>query len=473
MIRVESPEDQVHVAKIYEADQGHLFEYWDDLSTDQRRRLIDQISSFDPFEVQRLYRRMVSASSDGHGSRLEDLTPPAMIALPESAEAPEHRAAVDAGWEVLRSGSVGVFMVAGGQGSRLRFEGPKGMYPVGPVTERSLFQLFAERVLALSRRIKRSLHWFVMTSEENHEQTKAFFQQNNYFGLGPNEIVFAQQGMLPVVDRRGRILMRSPFEIVRGPTGHGATVEVMRSLAGEFRSRGVEQLFYMQVDNPMIEVCDPAFIGHHVLQKSEFSSKAIAKIEPDEKVGVFCQSGSRMVVVEYSELGDAERHRRDDDGQLTFRAGNLANHVISVPFVCPEGDQVPFEMPYHIARKATAYYRNGQTVQPEEPNAIKFESFLFDVLPYAANPIVVEASRSEYSPIKNFDGDCSPETSRRDLTEHYALWLEAAGVNVPRNGDGRVEGRIEISPLYADGIEALRDRLNGATIEFQDPLVLS
>lgn len=475
MIRVESPPDQVNVAKVYEAGQDQIFEYWDDLGAPQRKELLSQIDLIDFQELARLTRTLILEDGGHDQGRVGQLEPAQLIPLTEAGNGHrvELNAAIAAGNEALRQGQVAVFLVAGGQGTRLRFEGPKGIYPIAPITGKSLFQLHAEKLVAVQRRYRCSIPLIIMTSDSNHEATEQFFKEHSYFGLNAADVMFERQGMLPVVDgRRGKILLRSRHEIVISPNGHGGSVAVVQSLRDTLHPRGIRYLFYQQVDNPMIILCDPAFIGYHIVRDSDFSSKAVPKTHPDEKVGVFCRTGNQLAVVEYTELDDEARHATDADGRLAFRGGNLACHVISLGFLAPAEGEASFEMPYHVAHKATPYLRSGEQVEADAPNSIKFESFLFDVLPYASNPIVLETSRREYAPVKNFSGECSPDATRRALIEQWSSWLQEAGYEVPRAADGEVCHPVEISALLADNAETLRERLDGRELDLSRELLL-
>ncbi|MGE3165050.1 MAG: UTP--glucose-1-phosphate uridylyltransferase [Planctomycetota bacterium] len=482
MIRVETPRDQVNVAKVYEAGQEQIFEYWEEINSEQRQFLLEQIAAIDFQEFNRLIRGLRDANNSQPAPRDPGaLGPVSMVPLAvdeASRQALTH--ATEVGLTSFRAGEVGVFLVAGGQGTRLRFDGPKGLYPVGPITGRTLFHGFADQILAMQRRVRRSIPWLIMTSRSNHEATRSYFQEHAYFGLNPSSVSFHEQGMLPVVDRRrGRMLLRDRHEIALSPNGHGGAASIIRTLEPTLTQQGIRYLLYHQVDNPLLRVCDPAFLGHHILEDSQFSSKAVAKKSPEEKMGVFCRSGDRTVVVEYTELSDSERHARDADGQLTFRAGNVASHVISVNFLAANREgAASFDMPYHHAYKATPYLRAGQSVDTGEPNSVKFESFLFDVLPHARNPIVVEADRGEeFAPVKGLEGDDTPSSCRQALIDRWARWLESAGVAVPRDGSGQVTATLEVSALFADSAEELADRLRsqrgqGKTIEVTDQLLL-
>lgn len=473
MIRVETPRDQIHVARVYEARQEQIFEYWDTLGPDERRALLAQLATIDFPEFQRLLRTTRDGSDEAPTVPAQ-LEPLPMIGLPEGPNAQrERQLAQRVGLESLRRGECAVLLVAGGQGTRLRAPGPKGKFPIGPVSGHSLFQVLAEQLLAMQRRVKRTIPWLIMTSESNHEETRAFFQEHGFFGLGAADVLFQPQGMLPVVDRRrGRILLESPGRIALSPNGHGGAVGIIRGLRTELERRGIRHLFTHQVDNPLLEVVDPTFLGFHLLSESQFSSKAVARTDPDERIGVFGRGPGGPQVIEYTELPANERHARLPDGKLRFGAGNVAAHLIALDFVCPSGRGEPFPMPYHRAFKAAPHMDGGQRVEPTEPNAMKFESFLFDLVPYSRNPIVFEVDRAEqFAPVKNAEGPDSPATSQAALIERWGRWLQAAGVEVARR-EGRVAGSIEISPLFAAGAEELAEQLKGQPIEFQDGLWL-
>jgi len=467
MIRVDNPRDEANVAQVYEANQEQVFQYWNDLDAVERRSLLDQIASIDFPEFRRLVesKRADSPAGETPGTRL---APAAMIPLPRTAEEREARdRAHAAGMEALNAGEVGVFLVAGGQGTRLGFEGPKGCFPLLPISGATLFQHFAEKIRALRDRTGRPLPWFIMTSQGNDATTREFFRANGHFGLPAAEVHFQPQAMLPVVDpEHGRILMTSPSSLMLSPNGHGGAVRVMQEQRAHFERYGTRHLFYHQVDNPLVAMADPVFLGHHILNDSGFSSKAVAKTDPAEKVGLFCVDGGTTRVVEYSEISDEDANLRDPDGGLTHRAGNIAVHVIATDFVAPDDSAEPFVMPYHIARKAVRHLRDGELVGGSEPNSVRYESFIFDLLPRSRNPVVLEADRAlEFAPVKNAEGSDSPSTSRAAMAALWAEWLDRGGVTVPRDDEKRPLHPIEISPLVADDAETLAAHLAETDID--------
>jgi UDP-N-acetylglucosamine/UDP-N-acetylgalactosamine diphosphorylase len=265
---------------------------------------------------------------------------------------------------------------------------------------------------------------------------------------------------MPAVDKHGKILLASRHEIARSPDGHGGTLRALdRSLALDvLTSRGIEEISYFQVDNVLAKVLDPVFIGHHALAGAEMSTKVVRKSYPEEKVGVIGMRDGKPGVIEYSDLGEMEMRARGPDGELKYWAGNIAIHMVNVAFV-RRLEEAGIRLPFHRADKKVPFVdARGRTVEPESPNGIKFESFIFDALGFAKNPVTLEVRRAEeFSPVKNATGVDSPGTAQRDLMELFASWFEEAGVKVPRDGRGSLGARLEISPLYAlDREEAIR-----------------
>jgi len=305
--------------------------------------------------------------------------------------------------------------------------------------------------------------------------SQSFFSANNWFGLPPSDVILRTQGVLPVVDpRQGKILRTGPDRLMVSPDGHGGAVEVMQSLAGEYRSRGIRHLFYHQVDNPLVRTCDPTFIGHHINENSSFSSKAVAKRSPEEKVGVFCKIGESNRIIEYTELGDAEREALNKDGLLTFRAGNIATHVIDLDFISPVGSSSDIELPFHVARKAVRHWQEGASREADFPNSVRFERFIFDLLPQAPKTVIVEADRQqEFAPVKNLEGSDSPDQTRKALQRQWADWLEGMGVELERSDDGSPLRTIEISPLIATDAKETAQALEGRTIPDDGPILLN
>jgi UDP-N-acetylglucosamine/UDP-N-acetylgalactosamine diphosphorylase len=374
-------------------------------------------------------------------------------------EAPRFRAQGEA---LLRAGRVAAFVVAGGQGSRLGFEGPKGCYPATAITKKSLFQVFAEQILAASRKYQTTIPWYIMTSPLNHAATTAFFDQHRHFGLGRDNVMFFQQGVMPSFDMTsGRILLAAPGEIATNPDGHGGAVTAIHKSGAlaDMQRRGIHHLSYFQVDNPHVKVIDPLFLGLHAHapdSSSEMSSKMVRKAAWDEKVGVFCAidrgQGPRLDVIEYSDLPQDLAKATNPDGTLRIAAGSIAIHILSVEFLARLASDPRFSLPFHRAEKKVPCIDplTFDTITPASNNAVKLERFIFDALALAQRSIVLETDRvEEFAPIKNAIGTDSAESSRLLQTQRAARWLAKCGTQIPLTPTGLPDCTIELSPLTA------------------------
>lgn len=431
--------------------QGHLFRFYDELSESQRATLLEQVGGVEFDVVDRLVDDFIKNSPAAEDT--STMAPAPVIPLPSNDEQRQaHRGARAAGEEAFRRGRVGCFLVAGGQGTRLGLDGPKGAFEIGPVSGRTLFQLHAQKILALRRRYNANVPWLVMTSDANDEATRTYFKQHDYFGLGAETVRIFKQANMPAVGRDGKILMASRHELALSPNGHGGSIKALHdSGATEWlRAQGVDTLFYFQVDNVLTQIGDPAFIGYHVLAGSKMSSKACRKRDWKEKVGVFGTVKGRLRVIEYSDLSELLARDLHRDGTLKWWAGSIAIHVIDVGFI-EQLNKGGFQLPYHKAEKSVpAIGPNGEpaALKAGERNGIKFETFVFDALAQAERVVNMETCReADFSPVKNAEGEDSPATARAHLSAQYAGWLEAAGTKIPRKADGSLDCTIEISPL--------------------------
>ena len=449
------------------AGQEQVFRFWDSLNAGQRERLISQATGIDLEELGRLIRELVLGDSKPL-LVFERLEPAPAIRWPRTeAESAQWRVAAQRGEEAVRAGRVAALTVAGGQGTRLGLSGPKGAVAVTPVWRKSLFQVLAEKIRAAELSNGVAIPWFIMTSLSNHEETVDCFARNDHFGLSPENVEFFVQGQKPVVDHEGRIIMESREAISMSPDGHGGTIRALvRSGAlGRMRARGIDLISYFQVDNPLVRPIDRAFIGWHLQAGSEMSSKMVHKAYPEEKVGVFCLHEGHLVVVEYSDLPQELALERDRAGNLRYRCGSIAIHLLGVDFVERIGRSGGLEqcLPFHRAdKKVVACDEDGKTTEPNGPNGIKFEMFIFDALSLARNPTVVETLRmEEFSPVKNASGIDSLETCQKDQIRQWTRWLKAAGRPLAVDSSGLPTVNFEVGPLFADDEENFIERWKG------------
>ncbi|MFP4223914.1 MAG: UTP--glucose-1-phosphate uridylyltransferase [Phycisphaeraceae bacterium] len=440
---------------LQQAGQEHVLHYWDQLDDDQRRRLLGQIESVDWREVSRLIQTHVKQKPE---FKLPENVEPAPWYPNEPGVdlAPKYRGACAHGEQLLREGKVAAFTVAGGQGTRLGWDAPKGTFPATPVRQLPLFALFAEYLRKAEAKYGRPVPWYVMTSPINDADTRAFFERNDYFGLDPDHVMIFPQGMMPAIGLdSAKVLLADRDRIALSPNGHGGSLKALYTSGAirDMRTRGVEQISYIQVDNPLVKVVDPLFIGLHADDHAQMSSKMLPKAYPTEKLGNFCLVDGRMTVIEYSDLPEELAYEREESGELRFRAGSIAIHVIDRDFVAELNEsEGGFRLPFHRAEKKVPYLdlETGETITPTEPNAVKLETFVFDALPLTGTSIIYETERTEeFAPIKNAEGVDSPETSRQLQVARAARWLEQVGVRVPRNAEGEPEATLEIRPLTA------------------------
>ncbi len=471
-IRHPDPEKQKIIEKAIEAGHGHIFRWWKSIGDEGRERLLNQLADIDFDELANLYKK----HCDGAGApSQEGIAPADTITVPvEKSQIDAAARAMRIGKQAIRAGRVAIFVVAGGQATRLGIDAPKGTFEITPVKRKSLFQHHAEKIMSLQNRYKAKLPFYIMTSEANEEATRRFFKEHGHFGLDPDDVFVFRQEMIPALDLEGKLVLDAEDRIFTNPNGHGGSITSLYSSGAlaDMRARGIEHIFYFQVDNALIKIADPIFLGYHIERDAEMSAKVTPKRDPEEKVGMVCCSGSEMTVIEYSDLPDDLRYARNEDNSLKFSAGNIAIHLLDTGFVERINNE-RHSLPYHTAQKAIPFLDgDGNLVKPEEKNGLKFEKFVFDALASARETAIMEVIREEeFAPVKNAEGEDSPASAVGLMIELYARRLEEAGVSLPRNPDGDPDGPIEISPLFALDAAELKEKLP-PDFEVEFPLYL-
>ncbi len=440
--------------------QAHVLARFDGLDAAAQDRLLSQIESIDWDEVADLIeshvRRAPRVSLPRH------IEPAPLYPNEPTGELPSKYAeARRLGEELVRDGKVAAFTVAGGQGTRLGWDAPKGTFAATPVRHLSLFEVMAQFIQKVQRKYRTVVPWYILTSPANDADTRRFFQQHEHFALDPSHVMLFAQGMMPAIGMvDSKVLLAAPDSLALSPNGHGGSLRALHRSGAldDMLKRGIEHISYTQIDNPHVRVVDPLFVGLHGLDGCRMSSKAVLKTRPDEKVGVFCVADGKLTVIEYSDMPADMLEARDDHGLLRFSAGSIAIHAIRVDFVAALNRDGGAGLPFHRAEKKVPFFdpESGRTVQPDEPNAVKLEMFVFDALPLCDRSIVYETDRvEEFAPIKNADAPKvedsvdSPATSRRLQTQRAARWLESHGVRIPRTPKGRVDATIEVTHLTA------------------------
>jgi UDP-N-acetylglucosamine/UDP-N-acetylgalactosamine diphosphorylase len=439
------------VSNLDRPEAKRLLRFADGLSPPERAALERQIDEIDFDLLARLY---LQAGEPALKIDPDKIAPTDVVELPQTEVDRERWKSADrVGREALAAGRCGVLLVAGGQGSRLGFEAPKGMFPIGAVRGTTLFEVFASKIKERSRQAGKAIPWYIMTSPTNRAETEEFFKGHDYFGLPSGDVRFFVQGTMPAVSKEtGEALLARPGEVFTSPNGHGGTLLALKKegVLDDMARRGVDLVYYFQVDNPLVKVLEPAFLGLHVETGAEFSAKVVRKIDPKEKVGLVVDYDGVPTVIEYSDLPDELAVQRAAGGGLKYWPGSIAIHVFSRGFL----ERVADTLPYHVARKAVPYVdERGELVTPKAPNAIKFEMFIFDSMPMATQVAIVETDREdEFAPVKNASGADSPDSVRAALGRQAGRWLTAAGIAFPKGEDGGPAVPVEI--LGAAGLDA-------------------
>jgi UDP-N-acetylglucosamine/UDP-N-acetylgalactosamine diphosphorylase len=424
--------------------QSYLLEGVDQLPDAERQSYLDRLAAIDWAE---LADHFVPPPVDSVG-------PARVIDLAERAERFDELTA--AGEAVYARGGVAVLMVAGGMGSRLGFTGPKGCFEVGAHSGKSIYQIQAEKVLALSRRLGQAVPFLVMTSPVTDGETRDFFAANGNFGLDSESVRFFSQGTVPSLDREGRALRKGPGELLENPDGHGGcfTALVRSGTLDWLRERKVESIVYIQVDNILVPVDDPVLVGSAAVEQADVVTKVLEKAHPDEKVGHLVRLGGNDVIIEYVDVTPEDTRRLGDDGLPIYRWGSPAMHCWSVGFLGRLAD-AGFQPPFHRSAKPLKAWNGSETAAVD---GWKCERFIFDLIPEASVSLGLAIDRDdEFAPVKNAEGSDSAATARALASASFGRWLAAAGVEL-HLAEGEL---IEISPRYAGTAAQFAQRWDG------------
>ncbi|KAL0951609.1 hypothetical protein HGRIS_008289 [Hohenbuehelia grisea] len=463
-----------------DAAQGHLLTFWPKLSEAERTSLQGQLEALDIERVNRIFKKAIASEKElANPSTPADPIEPLPKDLSDSVvgNPAKEREWAKVGLEAVARGEVGVLLMAGGQGTRLGSSAPKGCYDIGLPSHKSLFQYQAERIarlqsVAAAQAGKDSvvIPWYVMTSGPTRRDTEEYFKSHNFFGLDPKNVIFFEQGTLPCLTMDGKVFLDSPSRVAVAPDGNGGLYAATRApltpgdkthtVLSDLAKRNIRYVHAYCVDNCLVRVADPVFLGYCISKDVECAAKVVPKASPTESVGVVAYRGGKPSVVEYSEISKEQAERVDENGELTFRAGNIANHFYTTAYL-NKVESFEEDLAFHIARKKIPHVdlETGQVVKPTKPNGMKLELFVFDVFPHTERFAVLEVARSEeFSPLKNAPGTGSdnPETSRRDLLSQHKRFLESAGATVKEGVE------IELSPLVSYAGEGL-DSVKGKT----------
>lgn len=457
--------------RIFDAGQEHLLEGVEVLEQATREKFEGELDSIDWSGLSGLTGSIDGdAVGDGLAERVAGLVENGVLAeLPDLVRQPEADSdpARLRGEELLATGRVAVVTVAGGRGSRLGSDRPKGLLPVMSVSGRTFFEHFASAIGERSHRAGRAIPWLVMTSRATDEPTRRYFERQGFFGLDPDQVVLFEQGSMPAVDAEtGRVLLAGPGRVALCPDGHGGLVEAMRrtEMFEWLSDRGVDTLFCHQVDNPAVLPPDPLLLGWHDTRGSQMTTRVVSRHSARERMGVAVAVDGRTRILEYVDLPRSAAGSTDASGRLQLWAGNIAVHVLDQEVLVRAA-----RLPWHRVCRRVAHvsgHRSSLLIEPDRPNAWQFERFVFDLLADVETGLVVEGDRAgDFLPVKQATGEDSLESARAGLLQLHRGWLEAAGAEV------RPEAVVEITPEWALSAADVAGRV-GRDDVFEDPIVL-
>lgn len=390
--------------KLEKSGQLHVLKYYEELTQEEKEALLAQVETLD-FSMTESCKHKEELNQKGK------ITPLSAMQLNEIAERKEEF--MSAGIEAIRAGKVGAVLLAGGMGTRLGSDAPKGVYNIGLTKEVFIFQRLIENLLDVVRQTDAWIHLFVMTSDKNHEATVSFFREKNYFGYKPEYITFFMQEMAPATDYEGKVYMEAKDKISTSPNGNGGWFSSMMKwgVVDKIHEAGIEWLNVFAVDNVLQRIADPCFVGATILTDSDVGAKVVRKNAPDERIGVICLEDGRPSIVEYYELTEELMNAKDENGEPAYSFGVILNYLFREKAL---EEIVARKLPLHIVeKKIPCLNEAGEHIRPEEPNGYKYEQLVLDMIHELNSCLPYEVERNyEFAPIKNKTGIDSVESAR-------------------------------------------------------------
>lgn len=460
---------QMLLERLKDFGQEHCLDHWKDLNHEERDSLIKNIEALDLPRIDRILKQSLNAK--GLPSPTIEPVPEANVSVVEERTFEERERWWNSGLRAIAEGKLAVLLLSGGQGTRLGTSEPKGCFNIGLPSGKSLFQLHAERILRIQnlasnasstgRKVK--IPWYIMTSPFTHDATQQFFESLKFFGLEQEQVIFFQQGTLPCISKQGKFIMETPVQISRAPDGNGGMYSALKvsKCLEDMARRGVKYIDCCCVDNALVRVGDPLFLGHFIAKGAPCAAKVVKKAYPQERVGIFaCRGrGGPLAVVEYSELDSSLAYAiNQESGRLRFNWSNVCMHIFSLEFLNEVTEELERDSTYHIAEKKIPSIEGTL-------DGIKLEQFVFDVFPHSSSVALFEALREEeFAPVKNANGAASdtPETAQLLLLNLHTRWAVAAGGFVTHSVPLHMTG-IEVSPLRSYAGENLEEVCRGRT----------
>jgi len=397
--------------------QEHLLNGYDNLNLDKKEVLLEQILNIDFDLIKNLYEN----SSKKNEIAENDITPIEYVEK-EKISYEEKEKYNRIGEEVIKTSGLAVITMAGGQGTRLGYNGPKGACTIGLASGKTIFEILIDVLKDAKNKYGKPVHWYLMTSKENNNDTVKFFEENNYFDYGKENVSFFVQGELPMLDINGKILRTKEGLVKEAADGHGGVLEAIykNNILEDMKKRNIKWVYIGGVDNVLAKMVDPIFIGLASDGGYYSAGKSLVKAYPEEKVGVFCKKNGKPTVVEYTEISEEMARMTDEKGELLYGESHILCNLFSIEAIEKISKN---KLPYHTAFKKADYLdENGNYVVSEKPNAYKFESFIFDAFETLENMIIMRVKREEeFAPVKNKEGVDSPETARKLYEEYFGI----------------------------------------------------
>mmetsp|Transcript_20498 Transcript_20498/g.24851 ORF Transcript_20498/g.24851 Transcript_20498/m.24851 type:complete len:538 (+) Transcript_20498:369-1982(+) len=465
-------------AKLVAAKQEHVLKFLDEgeLSKSEEEALVSQLETFDYEMINGLFKSTVLEPKTDVDETISPM--PEGVAMTIEDVKKHKRAWEEAGCALIAEGAIAFITLSGGQGTRLGYDGPKGMYDIGLPSHKSLFRLYGERLLHLRRSVQLKMKldeepvipWYIMTSPLNHDTTCSYFEQEDYFELGKENVFLFKQGTLPCFTEGGKFILENKYTVATAPDGNGGIYNSLKNSGAfdDMQTRNIKWVQVTSVDNSLVQVADPVFIGCCETKKADVGNLSCPKAAWNEKVGVVAMKGGAYHIVEYSEIDEDMAKQTDANGLLVYRSGNICNHCFSMDFL--RLTALPaLQKSYHIAKKKIPYVdeATGETVKPNTNNGIKLEMFIFDVFPLSKNMVVVECERAyNFAPVKNAPSTDetiapdSPQSAQNMIFSMCKEWLVAAGAKVD-DSSGNI---CEVTPLVSINGESLSQYVSGCTL---------
>ena len=417
---MDKSQETIQLLKTY--NQDHIIRLIDKLEEKQKAELIEQISKIDFHQISELYEN-TKKDIEIKENKIESIK----YLDKEKISKNEKETFDDLGEKTIISGQYAVVTMAGGQGTRLGHTGPKGTFRLDVYGKgKYLFEILAENLKEANNKYNTVIPWYIMTSEENNDETKEFLEKNNYFGYDKNSVMLFKQGELPLVDKEGKMLIGKDFKIKEASDGNGGVFCSLRKtgMLSDMKERGIKWIFIGGVDNAILKMADTTLLGMAISKKVQIASKSVVKSNPHEKVGVFCKMNDHPKVIEYSELPEKMAEEVDNNGELKYGESHIMCNLFTIDAI----EKISKEpLIYHSAFKKNSYIdEDGNEIIPKEPNSYKFEAFIFDSFEIFDDIAILRGKREDdFAPVKNKEGVDSPKTAK-ELYEKY--WERQKGM---------------------------------------------